>query len=187
MENISPEFNSLHGVKTLLCFLLNRLNRAVTEEQLYEIVLDSEVINYFFYMEALEVLLENQSVKKVVRDGKTYIELEEKGRQGADYFNSSIPYYFRKQLLKAAMYYFARLDRESSTDMEIVPIQNGFEVRCAVRDANFDVMRLALYAPDEEQARLVREKIMLDPNGFYRKIIGYALENEEQQLEINAD
>lgn len=187
MENVSPEFNSLHGVKALLCFLLNRINRAVTEEQLYEIVLDSEVVNYFFYTEALETLMKNQSVKRTVRDGKTYIELEEKGKQGADYFNDTIPYYFRKQLLKAAMYYFSRLDRESSTDMEIVSTENGFEVRCALRDANFDVMRLSLYAPDEEQARLVREKIMLDPNGFYRKIIGYALENEEEDLEINAE
>ncbi|MCM1329554.1 MAG: DUF4364 family protein [Ruminococcus sp.] len=187
MENISPEFNSAHGVKALLCFLLNRLNRAVTEEQLYEIVLESEVVNYFFYAEALEALLKNRSLRKTERDGKVYIELEEKGRQGADYFNDTIPYYFRKQLLKAAMYYFARLDRESSTDMEIVSTKNGFEVRCAVKDVNFDVMRLSLYAPDGEQAKLIRDKIMLDPNGFYRKIIGYALENEEEVLEINAN
>ncbi|MCM1382040.1 MAG: DUF4364 family protein, partial [Muribaculaceae bacterium] len=104
-----------------------------------------------------------------------------------DYFNDTIPYYYRKQLLKAAMYYFARLDRESSTDMEIVSTKNGFEVRCAVKDVNFDVMRLSLYAPDGEQAKLIRDKIMLDPNGFYRKIIGYALENEEEVLEINAN
>lgn len=187
MESISPEFNSVHGVKVLLCFLLNRINRAVTEEQLYEIVLDSEVINYFYYTEALDALLKNRSVKKTERDGKTYIELEEKGRVGADYFNDSIPYYFRKQLLKAAMYYFARRDRESNTDMKIVPTANGYEVSCAVRDASFDIMRLALYAPDEEQAKLIKEKIMLDPNGFYRKLIGFALENEEEKLEINAE
>ena len=47
MDLTAPEFNSVHGVKVLLCFLLNRLNRDITEEQLYEIVLDSEVINYF--------------------------------------------------------------------------------------------------------------------------------------------
>lgn len=187
MEILFPEFNSLHGVKALLCFLLNRLNRSITEEQLYEVVMDSEVINYFYYTEALDILLKNQSVKRTERDGKTYIELEEKGRMGADYFNDSIPYPFRKRLLKTAVYYFARLDRESSTDMEIVPTSNGCEVCCTVKDKKFDIMRLALYAPDEEQAKLIGEKIMLDPDGFYRKVIGFALENEEEKLEINAE
>ncbi len=187
MDFTAPEFNSVHGVKVLLCFLLNRINRDITEEQLYEIALDSEVINYFYYTEALAVLLKNESVKRTERDGKTYIELEEKGRQGADYFNDTIPHYFRKQLLKAAMYYFARLDRESKADMEIIPTNNGCEVSCTIKDMNFDIMRLALYAPDEEQAKLIRDKIMLDPNEFYRKIIGFALENEEEKLEINID
>lgn len=187
MDLTAPEFNSVHGVKVLLCFLLNRLNRDITEEQLYEIVLDSGVINYFYYAEALDSLLKNESVKRTECDGKTYIVLEEKGRLGADYFNDTIPYYFRKQLLKTAMYYFARLDRESRADMEIVPTSNGCEVNVTLKDVNFDIMRLTLYAPDEEQAKLIRDKIMLDPNEFYRKVIGFALENEEEKLEINAD
>ena len=187
MDFTAPEFNSVHGVKVLLCFLLNRLDRDITEEQLYEIVLDSEVINYFYYTEALDVLLKNQSVKRTERDGKTYIVLEEKGREGADYFNDTIPYYFRKQLLKTAVYFFARLDRESRADIEIIPQNNGCEVNFALKDVNFDIMRLKLYAPDEEQAKLIRDKIMLDPNEFYRKIIGFALENEEEKLEINAE
>ena len=45
-------------------------------------------------------------------------------------------------------------------------------------------MRLSLYAPDEEQAKLIREKILLDPAGFYSKVIGFALENEEEKIEI---
>ena len=187
MDFTAPEFNSVHGVKVLLCFLLNRLDRDITEEQLYEIVLDSRVINYFYYTEALEVLLKNQSLKRTERDGKTYIVLEEKGRVGADYFNDTITYYFRKQLLKTAVYYFARLDRESRAEMEIIPTSNGCEVSCTIKDVNFDIMRLALYAPDDEQAKLIRDKIMLDPDEFYRKVIGFALENEEEKLEINAD
>lgn len=186
MDFTAPEFNSVHGVKLLLCFLLNRLDRDVPEEQLYEIALSSGVINYFYYTEALDGLLENNSVKKRERDGVCYICLEKKGRLGADYFNDSIPYFFRKQLLKTAVYYFARLKRETLADTEILPTKNGFEVSVAIRDADFDVMRLSLYAPDEEQAGLIREKIMLDPNGFYRKIIGFALENREEEQKIDA-
>lgn len=185
MDFTAPEFNSVHGVKLLLCYLLNRLDRDVPREQLYEIALDSGVINYFYYTDALKGLLNNNSIKETERDGIVYISLEEKGRLGADYFNDSIPYVFRKQLLKTAMYYFARIKRESFAETDIVPVKNGFEVSIVIRDAEFDVMRLSLYAPDEEQALLIREKIMLDPSGFYRKLIGFALENKEKKLEID--
>ena len=186
-EFSAAELNDLHDVKVLLCYLLDKLKSPVTEAQLYEIVLDSEVINYFFYTEALEALLKNGSVRKVSHDGEAYIELEEKGRFGADYFNESIPYYFRKRLLKAALCYFAKLRRESETDIEIIPTGNGCEVKCTIKDTGFDLMRLSLYAPDEDQALLIKEKIMLDPAGFYSMVIGFALENKEEPVEVDPE
>lgn len=186
-EFAAAELNSVHDVKVLLCYLLYKLNCPVTEAQLYEIVLDSEVINYFFYTEAMESLLKNGSVRKLSRDGEAYIELEEKGRFGADYFNESIPYYFRKKLLKAALCYFAKLRRESEADIDIVPTDNGCEVNCTIRDTDFALMKLSLYAPDEDQAKLIKEKILLDPTGFYSMIIGFALENKEEPVEVDTD
>ncbi|MGN0674472.1 MAG: DUF4364 family protein [Oscillospiraceae bacterium] len=181
------ELNSVHDVKVLICYLLDKLNRPVTEEQLYEIALNSEVINYFYYTEAMGDLLKNQSVIKVQRGGETYIEPTEKGRFGADYFNESIPYYFRKQLLKAAMYYFARLKRESEADIEITETPNGCEVNCKIKDTRFDLMRISLYAPDYDQAKLIKDKILLNPADFYSKVVGFVLENEEESIQINVD
>lgn len=186
-NNVEVELNSVHDVKVLICYLLDKLNRPVTEEQLYEIALDSEVINYFYYTEAMGELLKNKSVIRVVRGSETYIEPTEKGRFSADYFNESIPYYFRKQLLKTAMYYFSRLERESEADIEIAETPNGCEVNCKIRDTSFDLMRISLYAPDFDQAKLIKEKILLNPADFYSKVIGFALENEEEQIKIDVD
>ncbi len=184
MNEFTPaELNSVHYVKVLLCYLLNRLNRPVTEEQLYEIVLDSEVINYFFYTEALGELIENKSAERVKRGEKTFIELTEKGRHGADYFDAAVPHYFRKRILKSAVYYFARLERESDAQTETVVTEKGYEVRCKISDADYDLMRISLYAPDEEQAELIKEKILLNPADFYRRIVGFALENTEEEIE----
>ena len=40
-------------------------------------------------------------------------------------------------------------------------------------------MDLKLFAPDMGQAKLIGEKIMLNPAGFYGKVIELALSNEE--------
>lgn len=183
----TAELNSAHLVKVLICYLLDRLKQPVTEEQLYEIAVESGVVNYFYYTEALEGLLENRSLIRIKRDEKIYIEPTEKGRFGADYFNDTVPLYFRKEILKAALYYFARLERESSADISITETNNGCEVNCTVGDTNYDLMRISLYAPDSEQAELIKEKIMLDPAEFYRRVLGYALENKEEQIEIDTN
>lgn len=181
------ELNSVHDVKVLICYLLDKLKHPVTEDQLYEIALDSEVINYFYYTEAMGDLLKNESVIRVKRGNETYIEPTEKGRFGADYFNESVPYYFRKQILKTALYYFSRLKRESEADIDIQETSNGCEVNCKIKDTGYDLMRISIYAPDFDQAKLIKEKILLNPADFYSKVIGFALENEEENIKIDVD
>ena len=66
----SAELNSAHRVKVLICYLLDRLKQPVTEEQLYEIAVESGVVNYFYYAEALEGLLQNRSLIRAERNGK---------------------------------------------------------------------------------------------------------------------
>ena len=178
------ETDSAHAAKVLLCFLLEKLDRPIEEKQLYEIAMNSGVVNYFYYNDAMSELLKNGSVTRQERDGTAYIILEEKGRWGADYFNDTVPYYFRKQLLSEALRYFARLRRESEADVEIIPKDNGCDVRCVIKDGKLELMKIDLYAPDEEQAGLLKEKIMLDPLEFYKKVIGFALGLEEPKPEI---
>lgn len=181
------EMYSAHDVKVMICYLLDKLKNPVTEEQLYEIVQESEIINYFYYTEAMGDLLKNESIVQIERNGAIYIEATEKGKYGAEYFNDSIPYYFRKKLLKTAMYYFARLKRESEADIEITEVSNGCEVNCTIKDTSFDLMRISLYAPDYDQAKVIKDKILLNPTDFYSKVISFALENEEEQIKINVD
>ena len=55
--DINYELNDLHSVKVLICHLLNSIHKEVSLEELYEIAVGSEIINYFYYNEAIEDLL----------------------------------------------------------------------------------------------------------------------------------
>ncbi len=162
--------------------MLDKLNRPVTEEQLYEIALNSEVINYFYYVEALESLLKSGAVSKKNINGTECIVLEEKGRLSSEYYNELIPYYFRKRILRSAFMFFARLRVQNDADISVTEVENGCEVNLSLKDTSFEIMRLSLYAPDMEQAEVIKEKIMLNPIGFYNKVITFALNNEEEQF-----
>jgi hypothetical protein len=46
-------------------------------------------------------------------------------------------------------------------------------------------MDMKLYAPDLTQAQLIGEKILLNPAGFYGKVIELALSNEEPSYDLS--
>jgi len=188
MENISKitadyslELKDSHAVKILLCYLLKKLDRPVSPEQLYEIAVGSEIINYFFYTEAMDELIKNQTILRENKDGKEFYILAEKGRYGADEFKQYVPKSFRDKLLTCALKFFAKLKRENEVKCDFIELENGYYVQCRILDVSDDLLDMKIFAPDLEQAKFIKEKIMLNPTDFYAKIMGFALFNAEEE------
>ena len=188
MENISKisadyslELKDSHAVKILLCYLLKKLDRPISPEQLYEIAVGSEIINYFFYTEAIDELVKNQTILIENKDGQEVYVLTEKGRYGADEFKQYVPKSFRDKLLTCALKFFAKLKRENEVICEFIELKNGYYVQCRILDVGDDLLNMKIFAPDLEQAKFIQEKIMINPTDFYGKIMGFALFNVEEE------
>ena len=85
---ITPNMLSLtdsYAVKILICYFLNQIDRPVTPDQLTEIATADNIINYFYYTEAIEAMLESKTILKENIDGVEYFTLSELGRAGADF------------------------------------------------------------------------------------------------------
>ena len=58
---LTPNMLSLtdsYAVKILICYFLKEIDRPVTPEQLTEIALSDGILNYFYYTEAMNSMLE---------------------------------------------------------------------------------------------------------------------------------
>ena len=190
-EDVSQigELNSVHGVKVLICYLLEKLDRTVTDEQLRLAAEDSGVINYFYLSDALSGLAESGAVASedfVDENGVcgTRITLTDKGRLGSDYFNMTIPVVYRRKLLKSAFRYFIALDAQNAFSCEIEEISSGCLVHFSVKGDGCDLMDLTFYAPDKDQADLICGNIKKNPQGAYENILGFLLENKEKEIDI---
>lgn len=176
----SPELNSVHSVKILLCYILEKLDRPITEEQLRLISEDSGVINYFYYSDALTELAENGSV--INESGS--ITLTEKGRLGSEYFNRYIPLVFRKKLLRSAFGFFIREQNEQMCSCGVNELSDGCKVTFKLSDGSRELINMDFFAPDMSQGELIAEKIRSNPSGAYKKILGYLLDNPEEEPDV---
>ncbi|MCM1579258.1 MAG: DUF4364 family protein [Ruminococcus sp.] len=180
------EINSVYSVKILLCYLLEKLDRAVTEDELREISEESGVINYFFLSDALDELVKNGSVSaEIPAPGKRILTVTEKGKMGAEYFNRNISRVFRRRILETAFSYFMKKDRDAVCDCGVSPRGEGMNVSFRLKDGDCDLINMSFYAPDSEQAELIAEKIRSNPMDAYRRILTFLLETEEEPMNID--
>lgn len=179
---ITPNMLSLtdsYAVKILICYFLNQIDRPVTPDQLTEIATADNIINYFYYTEAIEAMLEAKTILKETIDGVEYFTLSELGRAGAESFKTIVPKSFRDKILSSGMKLFAKLRIEHDVKCDIEKLEKGFSVSCFCKDMDVILMDLKLFAPDFEQASLIKEKILLNPTEFYSNVLDYVLDNKE--------
>lgn len=179
------EINSVYSVKILLCYLLEKLDRPVTEEELRIISEDSGVINYFFLSDALDELVKNGSVNaEIPAPGRRILTITEKGKMGAEYFNRNISRVFRRRILETAFSYFLKKDRDAVCNCGVSEAGDGFAVSFKLKEQDYDLINMSFYAPDGEQAELIAEKIRSNPMGAYRQILGFLLNTEEEKADV---
>ena len=179
------EIKDVPTLNILLCYLLYKIAKPVESEQLYDIAIGTGVINYFYYQDSLAYLLENGLVKKESgENGSEVYVLQPKGRECARQLKTYAPKSYRDKLVLAAMRYFARLKAEQELKIVYEPLENGYYTHVRCLDVDCDLMDLRLYAPDLAQAKLIGEKILLNPAGFYGKVVELALSNEEPPYDL---
>lgn len=185
---LTPNMLSLtdsYAVKILICYFLKEIDRPVTPEQLTEIATSDGILNYFYYTEAMNSMLEAKTIEIKNIDGVDYYFLTEMGRAGADSFKTIVPKSFRDKILAAGLKLFAKLKIEHDVKCEITKLNKGYSVSCICNDNDVILMDIKLFAPDEEQATLIKDKIMQNPTEFYGKVLNYAIENEQYVPQIN--
>ena len=185
---ITPNMLSLtdsYAVKILICYFLKEIDRPVTPEQLTEIATADGILNYFYYTEAINAMLEAKTILIENIDGIDYYVLSDIGRNGAESFKTIVPKSFRDKILSAGLKLFAKIKIEQDVTCEVKKLEKGYCVECRCDDMDVVLMDLKLFAPDFEQANLIKEKIMQNPTEFYSKVLNYAIENTQYVPEIN--
>ncbi len=182
-ELASTELKDLQTIKILICYLLYRLHKPIDSESLYDIAVSTEIINYFYYQDAVAYLIENNSIKITDKNNTKIYELTKKGIECAQTLREYVPKSYRDKIVVAALKYFARQKIQNEIEIDYIKIENGYFVHCRCFDAKENLMDLKLYAPDKAQAQILGKNIMKNPIGFYSKILNMALNNQEEKFD----
>lgn len=168
--------NDLNSVKLLICYLLYNLETDIDSESLYDIAVDSGTINYFYYNEAIDELLVNDTIfSDVDEQGRMAFSLSDKGKKYVRDFSTYVQRSFRDRLMYSAIQYKARQMKNASLELDYEDSPEGCRLICSISDGSRNLVDLKLLAQNRTQAELIAERISDDPSVFYSSFIEYIL------------
>ncbi len=170
--------SDLNSVKLLICYLLYNLESGIDSEELYEISVDSGILNYFYYNEAIDELLVNDTIySKAKNNGRFHFTLSEKGITYVKEFSKYVELSFRKRILNAALQYKAHKTQNVSVAVKYEPDDDGCFLLFSIADKKDKkpLVNMKLFTHSQTQAEIVAEQITEDPSAFYSDFIDFML------------
>lgn len=171
-EGIAPGgLRNRNEIKTLICYLVSRLETPITKEQLISVICEEGIANYFELNQALSEVIENGSIIAENTDGDPQLTVSAEGRKNSQAIENEIPYTVRENAFNAAIRLQTRLRREREHKIKIDRLENGCMITMSVVDGDDELMTVSLFVADYEQALAVKEKFLSDPVTVYSNIV----------------
>lgn len=159
-------------IKTLICYLLRKVDHPLSSEQIRETLVSQGLANYFDVSESISELLRAGNVTAdYTEDNEEQLRLTPIGENAAMELLRDIPKSVREQALSAALEAVAKVRNAQQTKIDVEPCGSGFNVTFRVADREEDLMRITLYAADHAQVERMKDNFLKDPVRIYSGIL----------------
>lgn len=158
-------------IKTLICYLLRKVDFPLSSEQIRQILVSQSLANYFDVSESVSELLRAGIMTADFVGEQEQLRLTEIGEDYSMELLRGIPKSVREQALSAALEAVAKVRNAEQTKIDVEPCGSGFNVTFRVADRDEDLMRITLYAADRAQVERMKDNFLKDPVRIYSGIL----------------
>lgn len=169
---------SKNEIKTLICYLYNSVKENMDKGIIIQAILKQGLANYFETSSAFDDLVMNGNLIPADDEHKTY-SLTEKGAEIAKQLDSTVAYTIKEKAYACAVKLLAEKKKEIENRVNITKNDNGFTVECSVSGGDMDLMKLNIYAPEMEQALILKKNFLDNPNKAYKVMLALLTKDKE--------
>ena len=165
-------------VKVLILYVLARVQRPVTRNQLYELCYQDDKLSYFDMCEALPQMVSTGHVAELAADA---YEITDMGREIETIMGETVAFPVA-QRAKKAVEKFNRESRRSDflrTSVRSDEESGNVHVRMELLDENGSLMTLKLIAPNVTQGRKLEKTFRAKAEKIYKTLLDQFQENRE--------
>ena len=157
---LTSDNETLAENKVLILYILNKIDKPVSNDELLQLVLSIEDMNYFYFQQFLLDLLENKYIEiyKENNFSEQIYRLTNAGREALELTKDLIPGIVKLKIDSTIKGEFQDIEEEISIVSEFTPEDDGgFIVTCKIIEHNKTIFEVSTSAVSREQAKQISE------------------------------
>lgn len=159
---------SVTSINLLVCYIIANINGKVTAQNIIDAVNEGMIANYFEISDAIARL---KKANTIVEDENGVLSLNVDAGASIDLIEHDLPLTIREESIKLCQKIIAKETYQRENKVEIVKLENGYNVVLHISDMTVDYMTLTLFAPTIEQAEMMKDKFITNPIKVYENLI----------------
>ena len=168
-ENSSQEL-AYH--KLLILYILDKIKMDLTNSQITQVILETEMMNYFSLQQLLSQLMESKFLTIYKDSNREYYSLTQKGLETLEYFLSRIPENITKKIDEYITTNKENLLADTQVKSSFVKQSNNeFIVNLRVIENQANLIDLNLNVSSEKQAKLICNNWKNNASYMYAEVI----------------
>ena len=174
--------NSLAENKVLILYTLNRIDREITDTDLFKIISATNNINYFYFRDILVDLVESKLVGTYTKEEQNVYEITPEGKNSLELTIDMLPGIIKLKADNLFKDQLITIADEESISAEFIPEnEKDYTVKCKIVENNKTVFEVSTFAGSNEQAKKIADNWRKNAKQIYPKIMN--LLNNEQKID----
>ena len=155
---LTSDNDTLAENKVLILYILDKINKPISNSNLYKLVLSIYEINYFYFQQFLLDLLAQKYVITFEENGFSLYELTKKGKETLSLTLDLLPGILKLKVDNNVKENLETINDANAVISEYMPLESGgFNVTCRIIENNSILFEVTTYAGTLEQAKLIKE------------------------------
>ncbi len=171
--------NSLAENKVLILYTLNKINREITDTDIFKIISVINNINYFYFKNILTDLVESKLIGTYTKEEQNVYEITPEGKNSLELTIDMLPGIVKLKADNALKEQMITIVDEEAISAEFIPEnENDYTVKCKIVENNKTIFEIRTFAGSNEQAKKIADNWRKNATNIYPQIIN--LLNNEQ-------
>ena len=169
---LTSDNETLAQNKVLILYILNKINKPISNNSLYELVTSNKDINYFYFQQFLLDLLDTKYIETYINENESVYEITETGKNALDLVKDILPGIVKLKVDGSLKQDLTNIEEANSVSSEYIPISTTeYTVKCKIVENCQTIFAVEMYAPNREQAKFIAENWEQHAAQIYPKLL----------------
>lgn len=155
---LASDDNILAENKVLILYILDKIQKEISNDGLFQLVLSVEEMNYFYFQQFLLDLEENKYIVNHTQNQEPTYEITAEGKEALTLTEELLPGIKKLRIDTTIDGTLGEIKEEESIVTEFVSTpEQGFMVKCKIVEHSQPIFELHVQAPSSEEARRISD------------------------------